>query len=192
MIPIGRLAPNLTADDYATNLHQLMPRGLAWTRRVQSTLGALIAGYAIGLARADADIRRLNDEADPRSTTEMLPEWETAAGLPDPCVTAPQTLGERRKALYSRVTSTGGANAAYFEQVARDLGYTPRVVEVDTHVWRLDVAEETKVTLFRSGSSRAGDRLRTFGNEQLECVINRLKPAHTRVLFAYGVDLEAA
>lgn len=178
----------MNAADYTSQLQQLLPRGIAFTRAAGSTFVRLLAAIAAGMARADADIRNLRREADPRTTIDLLPEWEAAAGLPDPCVTKPQTLGERRRALVARARSTGGASAAYFEGVARDLGYTARVVEVDTHVWRMDIFESTGVTLFRAGASRAGDRLRTFGDEILECVINRLKPAHTRVLFAYGVS----
>lgn len=182
---------SLTADDYAASLRaQLMPPGTAWARDAASTLGQVLGAYALGLGRADAAIRRLTSEADPRTTTELLPEWEAATGLPDPCVTAPLTLGERRRAVHTRVTSTGGAAPAYFEGIAADLGYTAKVEALQLHVWRLNIAESTGVTLFRAGASRAGDRLRTFGNEQVECVINRVKPAHTRALFAYGVDLE--
>jgi uncharacterized protein YmfQ (DUF2313 family) len=39
---------------------------------------------------------------------------------------------------------------------------------------------------FRAGLSAAGERLRTWGNDTLECKLNQLKPAHTIALFAYG------
>lgn len=46
-------------------------------------------------------------------------------------------------------------------------------------------SDELIITRFRAGS-RAGERLSVFGNERLECIIRKLKPAHTSVLFTYG------
>ena len=36
------------------------------------------------------------------------------------------------------------------------------------------------------GQARAGDKIRTWGNEILECAILSVNPAHLTVLFAYG------
>ncbi|MGZ8370010.1 MAG: hypothetical protein ACXWVH_03025, partial [Caulobacteraceae bacterium] len=44
----------------------------------------------------------------------------------------------------------------------------------------LYVTEEANCTSYCNGS------LRIWGNEVLECVFGRLKPAHTIVLFSYG------
>ena len=52
-------------------------------------------------------------------------------------------------------------------------------------VWQVN-APEASIVEFDAGRSSAGEPLRSWGNELLECVINRLKPAHTYVLFAYG------
>jgi hypothetical protein len=51
-------------------------------------------------------------------------------------------------------------------------------------MWQVNAAATT-VQPFRAGRSRAGERLRTWGNTALECKINKIKPAHTRVLFVY-------
>ena len=45
----------------------------------------------------------------------------------------------------------------------------------------------TIATRFRAGD-RAGQRLSVFGNERLECIIRKDKPAHTAVLFTYGPE----
>ena len=42
----------------------------------------------------------LIDESDPRSTLEMLNDWERAFGLPDSCTDAADTLAERQNALH--------------------------------------------------------------------------------------------
>lgn len=52
---------------------------------------------------------------------------------------------------------------------------------------RLATFGDTEAFKFaRSGIARCGDRLVEFGNAKLECIIRKLKPAHTSVLFSYG------
>ncbi|MOA66858.1 hypothetical protein D3C78_1937710 [compost metagenome] len=36
------------------------------------------------------------------------------------------------------------------------------------------------------GISTTGEPLRAWGNDTLECKIEQLKPAHTRVIYGYG------
>jgi uncharacterized protein YmfQ (DUF2313 family) len=47
-------------------------------------------------------------------------------------------------------------------------------------------APETTQHVFASGRSTAGEALGKWGNDLLECTINRFKPAHTIALFKYG------
>lgn len=179
---------SLNAEAYTRHLQQLLPPGVAWTRDPEALLTQLLRALADELARVDGSIHRLMDEADPRTTGQLLGDWEDTAGLPDPCVTEPQSTEERRKSLRGRLTATGGASAVYFVAIAEGLGYVdPFVDEPQVHVWRMNLHEDTNVTAFRAGQSTAGEALRTWGNESLECLLERLKPAHTRVLFAYGV-----
>lgn len=46
-------------------------------------------------------------------------------------------------------------------------------------------APEQTAFYFRVGESAVGDRLVEWGNDRLECVIEDVKPAHTRAQFAY-------
>lgn len=52
-------------------------------------------------------------------------------------------------------------------------------------VWLLRVAE-SPIFYFNVEDSGADDYLATWGNERLECLVNKYKPAHTIVLFGYG------
>jgi uncharacterized protein YmfQ (DUF2313 family) len=47
-------------------------------------------------------------------------------------------------------------------------------------------APETTIRSFSAGQGCAGEPLRTWGNERLECTIRRLAPAHAIVTFNYG------
>ncbi|MGF6252558.1 uncharacterized protein YmfQ (DUF2313 family), partial [Methylobacterium sp. PvP062] len=107
-------------DDYAEAFARLLPRGEAWSRDPDGDLMRLVRGQAeIWGAVVDpraADLLEL--ELDPRFTTELLPDWERAFGLPDPCVQEQYTLEERRLALIERITTEGGQSRAFFYNVA--------------------------------------------------------------------------
>lgn len=195
----------LTDTDYLRQLQALLPPGPAWSRDDAAPLTHLLAALALELERVDGRAADLVEEADPRTTAELLADWERVAGLPDPCVAAlgiNQTTAQRRAALVAKLTTIGGQSAAYYIALAASLGYTITVTEFSPFqagsdagdaltndgwrfVWQVN-APEASIVEFAAGRSSAGEPLRAWGNELLECVINRLKPAHTYVLFAYG------
>jgi uncharacterized protein YmfQ (DUF2313 family) len=159
---------------------------------------------SIELARVDGRGEALPGEANPADTNELLVDWERVAGLPDKCAgVLEETLQGRRNALLTKLSSTGGQSAAYFIELAASLGYTVTIEQfrpfrvgmsragdsLTNGAWVftwLIRAPEVTVTSFRVGRSAVGERLRTWGNDTLECKINQLKPAHTIALFAYG------
>jgi len=193
-----------TAADYLEQLKTLLPPGQAFPREAGTTLHSLLDGMAIELARVDGRGESLPIEANPSSTNELLGDWERVAGLPDKCSgVLEETLQGRRNALLTKLTSTGGSSPNYFIELAATLGYTVTIEEFRpfragmshagdaltngdwVFTW-LVRAPETSVITFRAGVSGAGERLRTWGNDTLECKLNQLKPAHTIALFAYG------
>ncbi|MCW5666465.1 MAG: DUF2313 domain-containing protein [Piscinibacter sp.] len=201
LLPDG-LPPAYTQQDYQALLSSLLPVGPAWPREAGSVLQLLLYALAAEFERLELRMLDLVGESDPRLTVELLPDWERVAGLPDPCVGAGQTLELRRAALTAKLTNVGGQSRAFYLEVAARLGYSITIDEFFTeaeaiaagipytgtswaHTWRINAAEET-VREFRVGGSVAGERLRSWGNEMLECVMNRLKPAHTILLFAYS------
>ena len=176
-----------TAGDYLSALIHLLPRGDAWPRPPGNTLRGVLTGFAASIFRVDQRATGLIDEGDPRTTADLLLEWERATGLPDPCVTEAQNPAQRRRSVVARLRSTGGANAAYFIGVCADLGYEGVTVdEFDMHVWRLNIADNTTVTYFRAGQGVAGDQLVDTASQVIECYIDRIKPAHSRVIYNYG------
>lgn len=198
-----------TAPDYRDQLVALLPPGLAWPRDADSTLVALLGGPAEELARVDARADALFDEADPRTVLELLVDWERVAGLPDPCSGAPTEIGERQVALTNKIAQRGGQSIVFFIELAARLGYYAEIVEFTScdagfaagapcngenwrHAWEVRTfvgSDEYRSGLseFVAGSS-AGDRLIGFGSLDLECLINRARPAHSQVIFSYIVD----
>lgn len=190
----------ITADEYLHQLQALLPNGPAWPRDLDTELARLLAAFAEEFSRIDAQVEKLTIEADPRATSDMLPDWERVAGLPDACVGEPASISERRALLVSKLSNVGGQSRQFFIDVAAQLGYEVTITEfrpyrVNSHVndavigeawlfvWQVNAAQNM-VRRF-AVTSQVSDPLAGWGNEILECAISRLKPAHTHVKFAY-------
>lgn len=191
-------------SDYAAMIGQLLPQGAAWTREDGTVLAALVQALATEPARLDATAHELLAELDPQRTLQLLALWEEMCGLPDQCSQPGETVAERRAAVVLRLTAQGGQTPAYFADLATMMAggacsvreYRPfraglsRAGDPLTNgAWPSCFAIKapaTPVRAFRAGRGCAGEPLRTWGNERLECVIRRLAPAHTTVKFHYG------
>jgi uncharacterized protein YmfQ (DUF2313 family) len=133
-----------SGDDYAQALLELLPHGQAWPRDPDSTLVQACLGLADYWGVVDgraADL--LERESDPRYTIELLPDWERAWGLPDPCFPEAQSIGERQRMLVMKMTWMGGQSRAYFQKLMQWLGYGTVTIKE----W----------APFMAGVSRAGD-----------------------------------
>jgi uncharacterized protein YmfQ (DUF2313 family) len=194
-----------TPADYRRQIDTLLPEGAAW-RSSGDGAGVrdhLLDAAAVEYARIHNRLLDLIEESDPRTTGEMLTDWEQAAGLPDDCTGLADTLQERRNQLVAKITQRGGQSRQFFIDVAAALGFTVTITEFSPFqvgsssvgdplagedwwfAWQINAPEET-VREFRTGQSTAGEPLRDWGNDLLECVISRLKPAHTDVKYTYG------
>ena len=192
-----------TAAEYLTLLQKLFPIGAAWPAERVSNVTSLTHALADELGRVDARSAILLDEADPRTSNELLPEWERVTGLPDNCVLSLGILQARRDAVAARLSQLGGQSRAYFIALAQQVGFNVTITEFFPftvggsvagesltngdwiYAWRVNAPEET-VRKFTVGGSVVGEPLATWGNDLLECTINRVKPAHTVLQFGYG------
>ncbi len=116
-------------DQYTSLLQKLLPIGQAWNRDPESTTTKVLGVMASGLANVHQRGEEMVKEADPRSTLEMLTEWENDYGLPDSCTGANDTIEERRLALVQKIVSTGGQSRQYFIELANLLGYQIDIIE---------------------------------------------------------------
>lgn len=158
----------------------------------------------------------LERETDPRSTILLIEAWERALGLPDDCLSEPLGIEERQDAIVARLALKGGQSIPFFKSLAAALGYQIIIVEHspfmagisecgDTRTeegggFRWEVGPETmrfywtikvvnaRLTWFRAGSGQAGvDHHLEIGiASDLECVMQRYKPAHTELAFDYS------
>jgi len=188
-----------TDTDYTQLLQALLPPGAAWPRDAEATLTKLMQAYADELARAHNRAVDLTGEADPRTATETIGDWETTLGLPDPCMAGiAQTLTERQAAAHAKLIARGGQSRQFFIDLAKAVGFDIAITEFKPFragisragdpacstdwrfAWQVNAPEET-IKPFT-----AGEALRNWGNALLECVINQRCPAHTHVQFTYG------
>ena len=195
----------LTAAAYRSQLQALLPPGDAWPRTADATLTKLLDGIAEELARIDGRALSAVDESDGRSALELLTDWERVCGLPDSCSAGLNaTLQERRNAVIARLTALGGASRAYFIALAASMGYTIEIDEFKPFIaglnrcgdllggghavryqWRVRIPN-ARYTPFRAGGSQCGDLLGEIARaDDLECKLNRLKPAHTHLIVSY-------
>ncbi|MBW9102960.1 YmfQ family protein [Paraburkholderia phenoliruptrix] len=196
-------APNLTAADFLVALQALMPRGRVWPRDRDAVQTRTLAGCAPTYARLTARANELLVDGFPATAYELLPEWESSLGLPDPCAGPAPTIPQRQAQVVARLANSGGQSVQYFIEFAAQLGYTIKIEQFMqaragllkagdpcygrdwSFAWKVS-APPTTIVRAKAGSMAAGDPLAAFGNAVLECEIRALMPAHTVVLFAYG------
>lgn len=207
----------ISVSAHLDHLRSLLPRGKAWAFGPDSMMRRFLHGLAEEFARADNRIDLLIEEADPRTTLELLTDWERVAALPDSCTGITGTTVERQAALRQKLIGLGGQSIAYFTELGAALGYKITIIEhrvaragmmraggrVNGEAWAFawtvqiepfdgDLpTEQDFIAIFRAGS-RAGTRLRGVGSTDIECVIRRAAPAHTTVIFQYAIEPTAA
>jgi len=185
-----------TGDDYSNVLHGLRPPGPA-----MAGTDNVLAGLAVEFSRVHNRLNDLLREADPRTTYELLPDWERAFGLPDDCCDISSNLAARINALVVRVRGAGTPTPQFFIDMALAAGYVITITEFEAHtvdsdadalLWAEEVAFLWQVNAplnsisYFDVDSDADTYLATWGNSILECIITRAKPAHTHVQFSYS------
>ena len=186
----------MKAEDYYLALLNLLPPGKVYPRNDKGAMHDTLRAMAEAFAVVDARIDNLLDEADPRTTLELLPDWERVCALD-----ALDTVALRQLVLTDKLTDIGGQSRAYFIAVALKFGFVITITEFHPYycitdidhgiyeddcrfVWQVN-APETTVRV-ATCQSPCTEPLRSWGNAILEALINHRKPAHTTAIFCYG------
>lgn len=194
-----------TPADYRQHLAALLPPGPFWaaSRRPGTVFFRVLLGLAAEFARVHNAALLLIAEADPRTTTFMLPDWERELGLPDQCSGELPTIEQRRQAVLSRLVDIAPVTPQDFINLAASLGYAVTIEEGQPLVynhplgptrryksylsrfkWTVFVLSSQK-TPRRYGKAFYNERYLEASNPLLECLFRRFKPAHTAVEFVY-------
>ncbi|WP_313021375.1 YmfQ family protein [Atlantibacter hermannii] len=191
---------DITDDDYVNLLSSLLPPGPAW-----SADDPAIAGAAPSLRRVHERGNALMLEIDPRTTTELINRWEKCCGLPDECIpSGTQTIRQRQQRLDAKVNLTGDINEEFYLQQLAALGKpdatitrydkgpfnctsacTAGVYSNDwRYYWQVNMPAGTDTT-WMTCVDNCESAIRTWGDTVAECVISKLCPSHTYVIFKY-------
>ena len=190
----------MTQDQYREQLRSLLPPGPALNDGGVGVITQLLQGMAAEFSRVDTRGDALVLESLPNTTTELLPDWERVADLPDDCTPAGQTVDQRRQALVARFIGNGTPSIPYLTQLAASIGYqitivkrsarrcgaqmgTPYGLTAWQFVWEVHAPLNT--VLHRTTGSPMGEPYATWQNSVLECVMRQHAPAHTIVNFIY-------
>jgi uncharacterized protein YmfQ (DUF2313 family) len=147
-----------SGDDYTQAFLQLLPQGQAWPREVDSTLARTCDGLAQYWGWVDGRAGDLLErESDPRFTIELLPDWERAWGLPDPCFPNATTIGERQRMLWLAMTLLGAQSRAWFKWVADWIGFPLHLEQWTDDLGNIHNASIHEWSPFTAGISHCGD-----------------------------------
>ncbi|WP_250477385.1 YmfQ family protein [Caballeronia sp. INML1] len=197
------LALNFKAADFLAAMQALLPRGRVWPRDQDTVQAKVLSGLAPCYERQTARANYLLVDAFPSTTYELLPEWESTLGLPDPCAGAAPTIPQRRQQALARLTAIGGASIPQLTAFATSLRYSVTITQYTqaragllragqpvngydwNFAWKINAPLNT-VTRAVAGAMAAGDPLASWGNKVLECEMRAVMPAHTIPIFAYA------
>ncbi len=186
-------------------LEALMPRGRLLRVEPGSRFEALLQALAGVLADVELRLLDLVDESDPRTTYELLEEWERTLGLPGECLGEPlPTLSLRRLAILARLRRGVEQSAADLVWLASALGFQVEVFEPrpfrcgvsscgdglwnEASVWTFYVHAAASSPVFATcGDSTCGQRITDWNNLVLECEVGSWKPAHTVAHHVYDL-----
>lgn len=150
------------------------------------------------LDAVDAVLDIISDETFPNSATYSIDRWERRYGLDsDPSL----PIQQRRDMVIAKIREKVSFSRSFFMAVASALGYE---IEIETYypfvcgyseagdyvcdpdiiyVWTIRGLSETGYA-FRAGEGQAGEAL-GYNCLPLDAVFNRLKRAHTEIVFEY-------
>ncbi|PRF79647.1 phage tail protein [Burkholderia multivorans] len=194
-------APNYTAADFLRALQSLLPRGRVWPRDPDANQTKVLSGFTPCFEALAARAANLLIDAFPGTTYELLPEWEATLGLPDPCAGEAPTTEQRVAQVVERFVATGGQSIPYFKAVAKALGYeitTTQYVPAQfgmrfgapfggndwAFAWQVNAPTFSVSHLTFGGSF--GTPFANWGNNVLQCELQRIAPAHTILNFSYS------
>lgn len=159
-----------------------------------SFIGKLLSCFASELNRLEARNIALIRESVPGLCVELLPNYERMLGLPEDCMPPAQTQGERQANVHAKYTAKySGLSTQFYIDYAERMGITITIDEgggVGTP-FRLGGASTPGITRFGNRFWSAATlytwRVNVAQTEphfdSLVCMMNKMKPAHTIVVF---------
>jgi len=181
------MAQAYSLADYLAAFLKLLPRGRIWPKFPGSGISNTFAGFVASFQRLDAAAIFTLQDCVPQTAVGMLPEWEQALGLPDPCAGVAPTIQQRQNQVVARFANAAGQSVPFFEAYAAQLGFLISITEFtgsDTlaNTWQVNVPASGAV-FFTADQSFPEDPVDLVSTDSavLQCEFERLKPAQTTI-----------
>lgn len=191
--PLDALDETTSADLYARQLKELMPRGRAFNLEKDSTVSATLTALAQEFGRVDQRGSDLIAETDPRTAVETIGEWERMLSLPDDLVPIlPTDLDERRLVVTQKYTTRGGQNYQFFNDLVEACGYG--LDSIDLYASRMLRAgfrvgarcfDATWAFTMKLNVTGLGSLDLKLAQDDFERVIRHAAHSHINVVFSY-------
>ena len=194
----GLVSP--TPAHYAQMLANLAPSGDAWPTDPASVHQQVYQALALTLWRLNNRANYLVTDAFPATTEQLLTDWETALGLPDPCAGPDQSIEQAQAHVVARLTQTTGPSVASLIAFAATIGYPVTIQQFvparfgmafggafcgDAWAFAWQITAPTFTVDYRKFGDVFGEPYATWGSTVLQCEMHRLSPAHTTLLFSH-------
>lgn len=192
-----------TAEQYKQQILKLLPQGRVFDKSEGTNLEKLVSGLSKEFERMDTMVNKLPSEVNPKTTESFIQEWLDATIDSELCTDVDETIEGKRSAILGQLLATGGASKKYFQDVALALNIPVKITDKLqpakagitragepvtgdgwAYTWIVNGPEQSARYL-KAGTGKAGEPLVSYGNNLLQCVFERLKPAHTTILFLY-------
>lgn len=172
-------------EDYLPVLRDLLPPGRMWSRESGTNLDDLLRALSYTFSAVARRGLELLDEADPRTTTELLPDWERAMALPD-CSPGPTGLQERRDAIVAKLNGFLDPNTTNLIAAAMAVGYTITIKTFKPFVAGSAAGDSLYQDPWQFAWEVRGPR--GVDDALVECAMAQRSPEHTVLLFQYWYD----
>lgn len=123
-------AQKFSEKSYTNMLMNLLPRGAAFPRDLDTDLYLLMNAWAQEFARYDSSLIELLNQSYPINADSLISEWEKEVGLPN-CFPIPATLTERQQ-LVERMVIFPGALPTGYVQTGSTVKYSPIITVPST------------------------------------------------------------
>ena len=166
----------LTGDAYARMMKSLLPPGRLWRLVLTSILSRLLFACAEELARVHTRAEDLLRESDPRTTLELLPDFERQLDLP-----STGTIEERRARVIARLVRRQRYRPVDFQvALAPLLGLPQEQLVVIERMREFCVAVGDDREIFRFFIFRDPALPGEYFLESAQELVDKMAPSHTR------------
>jgi len=198
---MANLFKNHSQNEHALSIAAYFPGGRLFgaARTLGTKLFSFLRGLASEFQRVEQFLSDLPSELDPRTTVNLIEEWERNVGIPDSCIPIASTIEQRRANVVLKLTALGAQTEQDFVELATLLGFEITIVRPsEEFVPPYDVpfipedGTAVRFTWIIRGANIVKDVppyavpfIPEEGSAEniLQCLFNKLKPANTLLLF---------